>query len=245
MRMCASSAAASQAARPRCTSRSAAIGSCCSKARRIGWGASGRSGGQAIAGFASGQHKLERQVGPENARRMWDISVEGLQLISDRVARHAIDCDLHWGQMHVAIKPRQRAALLEEQRDAESATAIDSCRFLERAEIEALLATKRYCAGLYDSGGGHLHPLNYTLGLAAAARAAGVQIYEHSLATRLTRGDPARRRHRRGQRQREVRRAVLQRLCNRSRAVAARSHHAGRHVHHRDRVARRRAHQAL
>jgi gamma-glutamylputrescine oxidase len=159
--------------------------------RRIGWGASGRSGGQAIAGFASGQHKLERQVGLENARRMWEVSVEGLQLIRDRVARHAIDCDLHWGQMHVAIKARQRAALLEEQRDAAERYGYRQLRFLERAEIEGLLATTRYCAGLYDSGGGHLHPLNYTLGLAAAARAAGVQIYEDSLATRLVRGDPA------------------------------------------------------
>lgn len=159
--------------------------------RRIGWGASGRSGGQAIAGFASGQHKLERQVGLENARRMWEVSVEGLQLIRDRVARHAIDCDLHWGQMHVAIKARQRAALLEEQRDAAERYGYRQLRFLERAEIERLLATTRYCAGLYDSGGGHLHPLNYTLGLAAAARTAGVQIYEDSLATRLVRGDPA------------------------------------------------------
>jgi gamma-glutamylputrescine oxidase len=159
--------------------------------RRIGWGASGRSGGQAIAGFASGQHKLERQVGLDNARRMWEVSVEGLQLIRDRVARHAIDCDLHWGQMHVAIKARQRAALLEEQRDAAERYGYRQLRFLERAEIERLLATTRYCAGLYDSGGGHLHPLNYTLGLAAAARTAGVQIYEDSLATRLVRGDPA------------------------------------------------------
>jgi gamma-glutamylputrescine oxidase len=159
--------------------------------RRIGWGASGRSGGQAIAGFASGQHKLERQVGLENARRMWEVSVEGLQLIRERVARHAIDCDLHWGQMHVAIKARQRAALLEEQRDAAERYGYRQLRFLERAEIERLLATTRYCAGLYDSGGGHLHPLNYTLGLAAAARTAGVQIYEDSLATRLVRGDPA------------------------------------------------------
>jgi gamma-glutamylputrescine oxidase len=159
--------------------------------RRIGWGASGRSGGQAIAGFASGQHKLERQVGLENARRMWEISLEGLQLIRDRVARHAIDCDLHWGQMHVAIKARQRAALLEEQRDAAERYGYRQLRFLERDALEGLLATSRYCAGLYDSGGGHLHPLNYTLGLAGAARAAGVQIYENSLATGLAPGDPA------------------------------------------------------
>ena len=68
--------------------------------QRIGWGASGRSGGQAITGFASGQSKLVQQVGADNARRMWNISLEGLQLIRDRVAKYNIDCDLHWGQMH-------------------------------------------------------------------------------------------------------------------------------------------------
>src|SRR5512137_885373 len=71
--------------------------------QRIGWGASGRSGGQAIFGFAAGQDKLVAQVGKETARRMFDVSVEALDLLEERVARHAIDCDLHWGQMHVAI----------------------------------------------------------------------------------------------------------------------------------------------
>ena len=79
--------------------------------KRIAWGASGRSGGQAIFGFAAGQDKLIAQVGRENAKRMFDISVEALDLLKERVARHAIDCDLNWGQMHVAIKPRHETEL--------------------------------------------------------------------------------------------------------------------------------------
>src|SRR5687767_6065806 len=63
---------------------------------------------------------------------------------------------------------------------------------MERAEVESLLATKRYCAGLYDSGSAHLHPLNYTLGLAAAAKVAGVGIYEGSAVTRIEQNNPAR-----------------------------------------------------
>jgi gamma-glutamylputrescine oxidase len=159
--------------------------------QRIGWGASGRSGGQAITGFASGQSKLVNQVGAENAKRMWDISVEGLQLIRERVAKHHIDCDLHWGQMHVAIKPRQRAVLLDEQREAEETYGYRQLKFLEREQVESLLETRRYIAGLYDSGSGHLHPLNYTLGLAAAASAAGVTIHEHSQVTNITYDQPA------------------------------------------------------
>jgi gamma-glutamylputrescine oxidase len=157
---------------------------------RIGWGASGRSGGQAIVGFASGQEKIVDAVGPENARRLWDISVEGLELIADRVARHRIECDLHWGQLHAALKPRQRDDLLAEQETLAKHYGYE-LEFLERDAVRQILATDRYRAALYDKRSGHLHPLNYTLGLAAAARDAGVQIYEHSKVTKLDRTDPA------------------------------------------------------
>jgi gamma-glutamylputrescine oxidase len=159
--------------------------------RRIGWGASGRSGGQAIVGFASGQSKLVSQVGLENARRMWDISLEGLRIIRERVEKYRIDCDLHWGQMNVAVKPRQKEMLLQEYHEAEHTYGYRQLKFLERGQVESLLETKRYCAGLYDGGSGHLHPLNYTLGLAAAANAAGVTIYERSLVTSINYDQPA------------------------------------------------------
>src|SRR5690606_16499149 len=126
------------------------------EARRIGWGASGRSGGQAIVGFASGQHKLEQQVGFDDAKRMWEISLEGLKLIAHRVERHAIDCDLHWGQMHVALKPRQRRDLLEEMHDLQECYGYTQLRFLERADVVSLLDYMRYCAWLFDSRSGHL-----------------------------------------------------------------------------------------
>ena len=151
--------------------------------KRVGWGASGRSGGQAIFGFGCSQDKLVAQVGKETARRMWDVSVEGLQLVRDRVARHAIDCDLHWGQMHVALKPRQVTELREFQAELASEYGYTSPRWLERDELRQLLATERYDGGLLDPGSGHLHPLNYTLGLATAAEAAGVTIFEDSSLT--------------------------------------------------------------
>ncbi|HEY5809841.1 MAG TPA: FAD-binding oxidoreductase [Povalibacter sp.] len=161
------------------------------EAKRIAWGASGRSGGQAIVGYACGQHKLVTALGASDARRLWDISVESLALLRERVERHAIDCDLHWGQMHVAIKARQTEALRTEQQELEEQYGYRQLRFLEQDAVESLLATQRYCAGLYDSGSAHLHPLNYTLGLAAAAQAAGVRIYEDSEVTGIERGDPA------------------------------------------------------
>ena len=162
------------------------------EAERVAWGASGRSGGQAIFGFGTGLDTLVAQVGPAAARHMWDVSVAALDFVRERVARHAIDCDLHWGHMHVATKPRQRDELLELQRELAETCDYHSPRFFERDGVEALLATTRYCAGLYDPRSGHLHPLNYTLGLARAAVAAGVRIFEHSPVTRIEQGDPLR-----------------------------------------------------
>jgi gamma-glutamylputrescine oxidase len=159
--------------------------------KRIAWGASGRSGGQAIFGFAAGQDKLVAQVGREDARRMFDVSVEALDLIRERVARHAIDCDLHWGQMHVAIKPRHVSELQAWQEELARDCGYASLRWLGRDELRAILATDRYLGGLYDTRSGHLHPLNYTLGLAAAAEAAGVRIFEGSEAIRIEHGETA------------------------------------------------------
>jgi gamma-glutamylputrescine oxidase len=162
------------------------------EAERVGWGASGRSGGQAIFGYSTAMSSLAAQVGPEMARRLWDVSVEALEFVRERVARHTIDCDLHWGHLHVATKPRQREELLELQAELAGQYDYRSPRFLERDGVEALLATTRYCAGLLDPRSGHLHPLNYTLGLAQAAVAAGARICEGSPVTRIERGDPLR-----------------------------------------------------
>lgn len=157
---------------------------------RIGWGASGRSGGQAIVGFASGHRKIIGAVGLDTARRMWQVSIDGLDLIRERVARHSIDCDLHWGQMNTAVKERQRDDLLEEQGELEKYFGY-ATEFMDRAAVRQILATDRYCAGIYDKHSGHLHPLNYTLGLAAAASDASVQIHEHSPVIRVEHSDPA------------------------------------------------------
>jgi gamma-glutamylputrescine oxidase len=120
---------------------------------------------------------------------MFDISVEALDLLKDRVARHAIDCDLNWGQMHVAIKPRQEHELQAWRDELAADYGYATLRWLGRDELRSLLATERYIGGLYDPRSGHLHPLNYTLGLAHAAEAAGARIFEGSQVVRLGQGD--------------------------------------------------------
>jgi gamma-glutamylputrescine oxidase len=152
------------------------------EAHRVGWGASGRSGAQAIPGVACGQHKLDALIGAADARRVWDVSVEGLRLQRELITRHGIDCDLRSGQMHVAIKPRQERELREEVETLHGAYGYTSIRMVEREELRATVDSGRYIAGTYDSAGGHLHPLKYTQGLAAAAERAGARVFEDSRA---------------------------------------------------------------
>jgi gamma-glutamylputrescine oxidase len=153
---------------------------------RIGWGASGRSGAQAIHGVASGQVKLERLIGRTAARAVWDISIEGLALMRELIARHRIDCDWVDGYMLTAVKPRHDRELRRELEELQEKLQYRSVRYMPREEVEATVATRRYLSALYDSNGGHLHPLNYTLGLAAAAERAGVRIFEDTRALGFT-----------------------------------------------------------
>ena len=145
---------------------------------RVAWGASGRSGGQAIYGLAAPQLKVERLVGPDAARILWDVTVEALALIRELIAKHQIDCDWADGQMLTAIKQRHDADLRSELKELHDKYQYRTVRYMPRDEVRSVLATDRYISALYDSQGGHLHPLNYTLGLAAAAERAGVRIFE-------------------------------------------------------------------
>ena len=77
------------------------------ESERVGYGASGRNGGQICTGFSLGQPKLEAQLGKADARRAFALAEESKTLLTDRIARHDIDCDLQWGYLHVIPKPHQ------------------------------------------------------------------------------------------------------------------------------------------
>jgi gamma-glutamylputrescine oxidase len=158
------------------------------EAERVGYGASGRSGGQVIPGYACGMAKLADQLGKADARRLCDFGVESVELTQELIRRHEIDCDLAWGHMHVGIKPRQRDELKEWQREQEDDYGYRKLRFMEKGEVERWVASKRYLAGLYDAGAGHVHPLRYTIGLGKAAVAAGVRLHEGSPVTSIEYG---------------------------------------------------------
>jgi gamma-glutamylputrescine oxidase len=156
------------------------------EAHRIGWGASGRSGAQALYGVAAGHAKLERLIGAGDARRVWDISVEGLALMRELIAKHRIDCDWVDGHMQVAMKARHDVEIHEELELLHSKLDYASARYMGRDEVRSIVPSERYISALYDPNCGHLHPLNYTLGLGAAAERNGVRIFEQSRAMSWT-----------------------------------------------------------
>jgi gamma-glutamylputrescine oxidase len=155
------------------------------EAKHLGYGGSGRSGGQSIFGYACEMSTLEKAVGAADARRMWDVSTEGLQLQRELIAKHSIDCDYTPGHMILGLKRRHDDALREEVDHLASRYGYHSLRFIGRDELRTLIASDRYTSAIYDSNGGHLHPYRYTLGLGRAAAKAGVRIFENSWVTKL------------------------------------------------------------
>jgi gamma-glutamylputrescine oxidase len=147
----------------------------------VGWGASGRNGGQVLAGVACSQSKLRQLVGAADAARIWQISVDGVALVRELIQRHRIVCDWVSGHMSVAIKPRQVTELKATQSEL-AQLGVSDTRWLDTEQLRALLPSPRYRAGLFEPDSGHLHPLRYTLGLAQAALQAAVGFYEHSRA---------------------------------------------------------------
>lgn len=150
------------------------------EANCIAWGASGRSGGQMIFGYGCDMPVIEKAAGQTIAKAIWDMSLEGMDLMRQRIHDHHIDCDLTHGHLHAAIKPRHMQELSEWCEDLQHTYGYDSLQLWQQPELQQQIATERYLGGLFDSNSGHIHPLNYTLGLAQAAQQAGVQIYAHS-----------------------------------------------------------------
>ncbi|GAL32136.1 glycine/D-amino acid oxidase [Vibrio maritimus] len=161
------------------------------EANRVGWGASGRSGGQAIFGWASEQDTLEKLVGKSDARKLWDISVEALALTKSNINKYSIDCDWRDGMVHVGVKPRHDKELKAWYDDLTENYGYESLEMWDQEKTHHHIASKKYTSGMFDSNSGHLHPLNYTLGLVNAAKQAGAEFYEDSAVTKIEHGDPA------------------------------------------------------
>jgi gamma-glutamylputrescine oxidase len=157
------------------------------EAREIGWGASGRNGGQVLPGYAIAQTKLRRLVGAEDARRLWDMSMEAVALVERRITEHAIPADYHKGYLYAAIRPRHERELEEEAAEL-ARLGLAGAEVLRGGAMRAHVASPRYRAVMTEPFSAHLHPLNYTLGLGRAAQAAGARLFSATPVTAIAQG---------------------------------------------------------
>jgi gamma-glutamylputrescine oxidase len=158
------------------------------EAHVVGFGASGRSGGQTIFGLAASQKALAAAVGRDDARHLFDLSIEALDVTQSLIREYAIDCDYQAGHVHVATKARHVPELKEWARELQEEYGYRSVSLLDRAALEPHVRSLRYLGGLIDPRSGHLNPLKYTQGLGHAAEDAGVHIFENSRVLRFEEG---------------------------------------------------------
>ena len=158
------------------------------EARRIGWGATGRCGGQIVSGYNPSMAKIISWVGLDTAKELFAMNEEGKRIIQTRVGRHAIACDLKHGYVFAATKRRQIAEMAEEAEIWSQRFGYNQTAVLDRDGMAAQVASSRYPGGVYDAGGGHLHPLKYALGVADAAEMKHTMIHENTPVTGLEPG---------------------------------------------------------
>ncbi|WP_212524299.1 FAD-binding oxidoreductase [Actibacterium sp. MT2.3-13A] len=161
------------------------------EAQRVGFGASGRNGGQAGTGQRVGQDALERMLGREDARALWDMGRDAVALVRELARDPLVDCPFHDGIIHADHRRRYVRHSLDYAKKLQDDYGYGLIRGLEQEEMRHLVGSPAYYGGAIDMGGGHLDPLRFALGLARLAQAAGVRIFEDSKVTQLAEGSPA------------------------------------------------------
>lgn len=154
------------------------------EANKVGWGASGRNGGQIIGGISGGE-AIARSLGPGGEKIARELAWAGNQIIRERVETYNIQCDLKSGYLDVAIKPRHIRAMEAEFEALENENFTFEYKLLSRQETQDTIGTDAYIGAMLNKGNGHLHPLNLCIGEARAVVSLGATIYEQSPVLRI------------------------------------------------------------
>lgn len=160
------------------------------EANRVGWGASGRNGGQLIDGFTS-DVKFRKKYGDSVADMVWQMGVECRDIVVERVEKYSIDCDLKLGYLDIAGRgrPAELRGLEEKLEERIKHKFPYEMRMVGPDELGEWINSDAYVAGLSNAGNGHLHPLNLCAGEARAASELGANIFEQTKVTRVQHGD--------------------------------------------------------
>lgn len=158
------------------------------EAQRVGFGASGRNGGQVGSGQRNDQDALERVAGHENARRLWDLAQEAKALVKSLIHDHDMPVTFRHGIAHACWTDGQARHAQDYADRLQRDYGYDQIEHMSRADMARLIPSGVFKGGDIDRGAGHVHPLNYAIGLARAAASAGACLYEQSEVTGITRG---------------------------------------------------------
>lgn len=159
------------------------------EAKRIGWGASGRNGGELIRGIGHNVTQFKNIIGTEGVEAIHQMGFEAVNIVRQRIAEHKIDCNLQMGYCDLAIKPRHMTELQEDYDDLLSQGRGEGFSLLQKQDMQQVIGSDCYQGALVDMNSGHLHPLNLALGEAKIAKALGVRMFEYSAAEKIIKGD--------------------------------------------------------
>lgn len=146
----------------------------------IGYGASGRNGGQLIPGLNVEAEHLAKMLGEEDGHRLYKLAASARDSVHNRIAKHEIDCDLRDGHFHIAAKKADFEAMEREYAYATDKLGATGLELVPASGIDDYVAVEGYHGGILNQQGGHFHPLKYARGLAQAATQAGARLFEHS-----------------------------------------------------------------
>lgn len=157
------------------------------EANKVGWGASGRNGGQLIGGI-SGERKIARHHNRDIEELFSELRWAGHTIVRERIQTYGIQCDLKFGYLDVAIRQRHLRTFQDDYERLQKSGFPHELRLLSKDQTRETIGTDAYIGALLNMGNGHLHPLNLCIGEARAAQSHGATIYEQSPVLDITKG---------------------------------------------------------
>jgi glycine/D-amino acid oxidase-like deaminating enzyme len=157
------------------------------EANRIGWGASGRNGGQLIDGFVD-VDKIEKRLGAEAAEIAYRIGLECRDIVLQRIEKYSINCDLKFGFLDLALFEKDMRYFRSEIERKQERNYPHKMELVTKENMHSVIGSDIYVGGLINRGNGHLHPLNLCIGEARAAEQHGARIFEKSPVSKVHHG---------------------------------------------------------
>lgn len=157
--------------------------------RYLGFGGTGRNGGQIMAGIGHDLEKIRKDVGEDGLRAILEISDQGARIIKERIEKYGIDADFCHGYGYMGFNARQEKTLATWEKEFKTLAPEQEIRLLVGSELKQMIGSDAYSSGLLHMGAGHVHSLNLLLGEAKALASHGVKIFEYSPALEVTYGE--------------------------------------------------------